>query len=263
MSMNKITSVLAIGLVIAACSDPEPTVVEPEKQSATVAGTVVFREMIGLTPASQLQVELIDVSLTDKAAPVIATSTIDNPGQSPIAFSIEYDPELINQGHSYSIRAKVLDRDHLILQSDSISPAITLNAPTATTVFAVRVSQNKLDQPDASIADTKWMLSTVSGRQVPRRERGRDIQITFDSKISGVSGFGGCNQFRGGYQIDGNKLDIGDLVVTEMACQTGGDSETLFLKALAELQEVRVEGRTMRGYKQGALVISFESDPVR
>lgn len=261
--MNKIVSTLIFVFLIAACSNPEPPVAEPEKRSATVSGTVVFRERIGLTSESRLQVALNDVSLSASPAPVIANSIIDNPGQSPIAFSIEYDPDRIDEKHSYSISAKVLDRGQLILESDSISPAITLNAPADVTVFTVRVSLNKMNLPDASIVDTQWLLSTVNGRQVQRRERGRDIQFTLDSTNNTVTGFGGCNQFRGGYRLQGSKLDFADLAITAMACETGGDVESLFLKALGELEQVRVEGRTLRGYNQGALILSFEADPAR
>lgn len=261
--MNRIILVLTFGLLTASCSDPEPPVVEPQKKMASVTGVVIFRERIGLTPESQLQVALNDVSLSATAESVIVATTIDNPGQSPIAFSIEYDPDIIDKRHSYSISAKVRDRGQLILESDSISPAITLNAPEEVSVFAVRVSQNKLALPDASVVDTEWLLSTVDGGHVPRRERGRDIQFTLDSSNNTLSGFGGCNQFKGGYRLQGNKLDVSDLAVTAMACESGGDTESRFLKALSELEVVRVEGRTLRGYIQGALIISFVSDPVR
>ena len=261
--MFKTLSALALGILITACSDPEPPVAAEEKRSASVSGSVVFRERIGLTPESQLRVALEDVSLSAKPVAVIANAIIDSPGQSPIEFSIEYDPHLINEAHSYSISAKVLDRGQLILTSDSISPAITLNAPEDVQVFAVRVSQSSVDVPDASIDDTEWLLRTVNGRQVSRRERGRDIQITLDSSTKTISGFGGCNEFKGGYERQGNKLKIADLAVTMMTCETGSKVEFQFLKALGELEEVRVQGRTLRAYKQGALVVSFMADPVR
>ena len=262
-SMNKIILAPVLGLMIAACGDPEPQTVAPELNSKTVSGTVVFRERIGLTQESRLELELKDVSLSDTPARVIATAAIDNPGQSPIAFTIEYDAQQIDERHSYSIGARVLDRGQLILVSDSISPALTRNAPAEAKVFVVRVSQNKYDQPDASIVDTEWLLSTVNGRQVARRDRGPDIQLTLDSKTGAVSGYAGCNRFKGSYRLQGNKLTFGDLAVTAMACESGGEVESEFLKALGGLGEVRVAGRTLLGYREGALVASFEADPVR
>ena len=262
-SMNKMILALVLGFMVAACGDPEPQTATPDLNYKSVSGTVVFRERIGLTPESRMEVELKDVSLSDVLATVVATAAIDHPGQSPIAFTIEYDASQVDDRHSYSIGARVLDRGQLILVSDSISPALTRNAPAEVKVFVVRVSQNKYDQPEASIADTEWLLSTVNGRQVARRDRGPDIQLTLDSKTGAVSGYAGCNRFKGSYQLQGNKLGLGDLAVTAMACESGGDVESEFLKALAELSEVRVSGRTLLGYKEGALVASFEADPLR
>jgi putative lipoprotein len=260
--MNKIIMLLAMGLLIAACGDPEPQIPEPQPRSETVSGTVIFRERIGLTPESRLEVELQDVSLSDGPAPVIATAAIDHPGQSPISFTIEYLADQIDDQHSYSISARVLDRGHLIMVSDSISPALTRNAPDEVTVYAVRVAQSKQSQPDAGIVGTRWILRSVNGTQLSRREQGADIQLTLDGGT--VSGFGGCNRFKGDYEHKGNKLTIGNLAVTAMACESAGDLETGFLSALGKLQEVRVAGRTLRGYDQGgALIVSFEADPVR
>jgi len=260
--MSKIIMLLAIGLLVAACGDPEPQTVEPQLETETVSGTVVFRERIGLTPESRLEVELQDVSLSDLPVKVVAAATIDNPGQSPISFTIEYIADQIDDRRSYSIGARVLDRGHLIMVSDSISPALTRNAPDEITVYAVRVSQSKKSQPDAGIVGTQWILSTVDGKQLSRREQGSDIQLTLDGGT--VSGFGGCNRFKGSYELAGNRLTIGNLAVTMMVCASGGDLESGFLSALGKLQEVRVAGRTLLGYDQGgALVVSFAADPVR
>jgi len=261
--MNKTISALAFSLLVVACGDPEPQVVEAETTTASLSGTVVFRERIGLTAKSRLEVELQDVSLSNAPPAVIATAAIDNPGQSPITFSIEYDPALINEKRSYSVSAKVMDSGHLILVTDSISPVLTGNAPAEAQVFTVRVSQNKLSQPDASLVDTEWVLSMANGVQVARPERGPEIHLKLDGSDGSVSGYGGCNRFKGSYQLSGNALTFGDMVATLMACERGGDIERDFMQAIGELEEVRVIGRTLRGYRQGQLIISFEADPPR
>ena len=261
--MNRVLVTFALCTLVVACGDPEPEVTEPEIANASVSGVVVFRESIGLTPESRLEIELTDVSLADAPATVIATVAIDNPGQSPIAFTLEYDASLIDDRHSYSIGARVLDRGHLILVSDNINPALTRNAPEVVTVYAVRVSQNKRDKPDASIVGTQWLLSSVNGRHVDRPERGPEIHVALDEAAGTVSGFGGCNRFKGSYQLQGSKLAFGNLAVTAMACAEGGDRETEFLQALGALDEVRVNGRTLVGFQQGAVIISFEADQPR
>jgi heat shock protein HslJ len=87
--------------------------------------------------------------------------------------------------------------------------------------------------------------------------------MTLNNANGTLSGFGGCNLFNGRYRLQGDKLDFTDLTVTTMACDQAGETEPRFLKALEELDEVRVEGRTLRGYNQGALIISFVADPLR
>ena len=81
--MNRVLMTVALCTLVVACGDPDPEVAEPEIANASVSGVVVFRERIGLTPESRLEVELSDVSLADVPAMVIATAVIDNPGQSP------------------------------------------------------------------------------------------------------------------------------------------------------------------------------------
>jgi len=248
---------VVIGTLAAACSDPEPQVVEPAPVYASVSGAVVFLERIGLTSESNLEIELLDVSLADTPAKVIATANVENPGQSPIAFTLEYDPGLIDEKRSYSSGARVTDRGHLILISDTINSALTQNSPEEVTVYAVRVSQSKRDKPDASIAGTRWILSSVNGRHVDRSKRGPEIHMQLDSAAASVSGYAGCNQFSGSYQLHENKLTFGQLAATMMACADAGDTEPQFLEALSKLDEVRVIGRTLVAYHQGVVIASF------
>lgn len=248
---------VVFGTLAAACSDPEPQVVEPARVYASVSGAVVFRERIGLTPESNLEIELLDVSLADTPANVIATENVENPGQSPIAFTLEYDPGLIDEKRSYSIGARVTDRGHLILISDTINSALTQNSPEEVTVYAVRVSQSMRDQPDASIAGTRWILSSVNSRHVDRSNRGPEIHMLLDGAAATVSGYAGCNQFSGSYELLGNKLTFGTLAATTMACADAGDTEPQFLEALGRLDEVRVSGGTLVAYRQGVVIASF------
>jgi putative lipoprotein len=250
-------------VVLVACSDPEPEAVAPEPAVAIVSGSVIFGERIGLTPDSRLELALQDVSLADAAATTIATTVIDNPGQSPIAFTIEYPAGEIDGRHTYSISAKVLDRGKLILISDSFNPAITRNAPDEVRVRVVRVSQSRLEQRNAAIADTEWLLQSVNGRQVSQPERGPKIQMTLDSANGAASGYGGCNRFKGGYELKGNALAISKIAVTAMACEDRGDYEADFLQALGKLDEVRVTGETMLGYSEGSIILSFAARRAR
>ncbi len=47
-----------------------------------------------------------------------------------------------------------------------------------------------------------------------------------------VSGFGGCNNFGGGYGVNGNNVTIGPLMATMMFCDTSSEFEAQLLAAL-------------------------------
>ncbi|MDE2817523.1 MAG: YbaY family lipoprotein [Chloroflexota bacterium] len=78
---------------------------------AALSGSVTYRERIALTPGAKLIVSLYDVALQDTAAPLIARQTIENPGQVPIAFRVEYSREDINSRNTYAIQARIVESD--------------------------------------------------------------------------------------------------------------------------------------------------------
>ena len=150
-------STTLVCLVLAGCSDPEPKVEEPLQDLRTISGTVKFKERIGLTPESRLDVTLLDVTRADAPAVEVVSKAIANPGQSPIEFAIQFDASLIDVTHRYSINAKVYDRGRLILLSDTNVPVLTHGAAENPRIVVVRVSQSSatpMDGDDANDADS-------------------------------------------------------------------------------------------------------------
>ena len=102
--MRFVPAVLIVGALLVACGeeeDPEPEVVA--ETTATITGAIMYRERIGLTPDARVEVRLLDVSRQDVAAEELAMTSIDNPGQPPIGFSLEYDPAKIDEKMTYSV----------------------------------------------------------------------------------------------------------------------------------------------------------------
>ena len=252
--------ILPAFLILAACSEPEAPVAEVEAVSMkSVSGNVVFRERIGLTPEARLEVSLLDVSLADVAATEIGRVDIDSPGQAPLPFTIEYDPADIQDGRSYSVQAKVFDRGQLIFISDTTNPVLTRGAGDTVDVNVVRASQDKRQRPDVSIGDTRWALKTVYGQDVvPGKDMGEPF-LLLSRMNTNVSGFAGCNQFTGNYALDGTAISIANVAVTMMACVNGAEVESAFLKALGEIDDVRVNGETLSAYGGGTLIATFEA----
>ena len=59
-----------------------------------------------------------------------------------------------------------------------------------------------------------------------------DIRIPDQLSVVGIGGFGGCNNFGGKYELNGERLIVGPLAMTRKACMNGMDDEQAFVGAL-------------------------------
>jgi uncharacterized lipoprotein YbaY/heat shock protein HslJ len=98
---------------------------------AAVTGTVSYRERIALPDDALVQVQLQDISHQDALLDLIAESLITNPGQVPIPFEVNYDPEVIDLRYDYAINVRIFDgQDNLLFISTSSYPVITRTNPS-------------------------------------------------------------------------------------------------------------------------------------
>lgn len=98
---------------LAACgatSGETDTALPAPANFVTLSGTALYRERIALPANARLAVKINDVSLMDKAAPVIAETEAATGGrQVPLAFSLDYDPARIDPRGRYSVSARITD----------------------------------------------------------------------------------------------------------------------------------------------------------
>ncbi len=153
-------------LVIACATGPkaaDETLEIPSGRSpdAAVSGTVNYRERIALTPGATLVVELLDVSLQDAAAPLIARQTIANLGQAPISFKVEYSRDDINPRNTYAILARIIESDgRLAFTNDTAYEVITRGNPNTVDMLLVLV-QPPPDQVEEGVDWRKWVEAPV------------------------------------------------------------------------------------------------------
>ncbi len=125
-----------LGTLLTACGPRES-----EPVMGKITGTLMYRERMALSPEASVTVTVEDVSLADAPAKIIAEVTLENPGQVPIPFELEYDTGLIDERMSYSIRARIFENDELIFTSDTHTPVLTRGAGNEAEVKMVRVRQ--------------------------------------------------------------------------------------------------------------------------
>lgn len=106
---------------------------------ATVTGTVTYRERIALSPNAVVEVKLVDISRADAPSVTIGEQIIENPGQVPISFEIEYDPADIDDRFTYAVQARIREGGELAFISDTTYGVITRGNPTHVDMVLIRV----------------------------------------------------------------------------------------------------------------------------
>jgi heat shock protein HslJ len=94
----------------------------------------------------------------------------------------------------------------------------------------------KVSEFDKSITGKYWKLVEIYGKKVASSEqRNREPHFILKADDKSVTGNGGCNSFRGSYELSGvNRIRFSKMASTMMACINTSDMEieSHFLKVL-------------------------------
>jgi heat shock protein HslJ len=101
---------------------------------------------------------------------------------------------------------------------------------------AVFAAADAVAGPLPSGATGEWKLEELAGRAV-KSDRPPTLKLT----ASGVEGHGGCNRYHGALRVAGERLQIGPVVSTRMACSGRMELESTFLAALEGAASMRLE----------------------
>lgn len=75
--------------------------------NAKIEGVVVYLERIALPATAEIEVVFEDVSRPDAPARVLSTLIMEAKSGPPYAFSMGYNPEQIDPGMTYALRASI------------------------------------------------------------------------------------------------------------------------------------------------------------
>jgi len=107
---------------------------------------------------------------------------------------------------------------------------------------------------DTPFLDTSWNLVELfiekihySGSKIP--------QLRFEAER--VSGNDGCNNFFGGYTLEEDSLEFGQLGSTRMACPHIEGFDRVFNKMLSMTTHYRISGNRLELYADDKLLASF------
>lgn len=222
---------------------------------ATIEGEASYRERIALRPGAVLEVELLDISRADAPSERLASIRLKGQGQVPIPFTLHYDPAMIEPNRSYAVTAKLILQGKVVFRSDTVHPVLTRGAGDTVAVVMVRTAAEDAAPgvppaeagtagvgDEAALVGPTWVAEDIGGRGVID-----DLQshVTFTAERQ-AHGFGGCNNFTGGYTLDGEALALGPLASTKKACPPAiMDQEDRFHQALGQTRGYRFENRLL------------------
>lgn len=205
----------------------------PTNAQATdhVTGTVTYREHIALPTGAVVTVQLLDVSLQDTAATVIAEQRITTTGnQVPFSFDLAYDPSKIQADNTYAVQARIEEQGQLMFQTTQQYQVITHGNPKTVDLVLERVIGSNPDtgtaeKIPASLVGT-WNL--VAYQQTPGNVQdttGKDMTLLLTADGT-ASGSGGCNSFSATATANTTQaITITQMAATLKACLDQGVSE--------------------------------------
>jgi len=113
---------------------------------------------------------------------------------------------------------------------------------------------------ERSLENTHWVLTELDGKSIATINEAKKLHLLLDSESKRASGFAGCNQFTGGYTLEGKKLSLKNLAVTKMFCQETVDIETRYLQALTETDSFKIEEHVLFLLTGDQQLAKFQAD---
>lgn len=253
---TRIFFALAAAISLMSCAGSKQQSAEVSA-NPVVSGTVTYRQRIALSPEAMVSVKLLDISLADVAATEIATLAIDNPGQVPIPFELRYNPELIRENMVYSVRAEIRENGRLLFTTDTVHPVLTRGNGNRVELVLIPVGAAAPSKP---LLGTRWVLSRVNGEAVTFTDTQPTAYLRLVTENNAVEGSSGCNRMAGTFSLEGDKLNLGALAMTMMACVDGMETERAFTQALDRMNRYEIDGDTLYGFADDELLLEFTAD---
>jgi putative lipoprotein len=231
----------------------EPVGPEGSMQGA-IKGTATYRERMALPPGAVLEATLEDVSKADAPSEVIGRARVENPGNPPIRFEIPYDTSRIDPRRSYTVRARIMVDGKPFFLTDEHYPVLSQGKGNEVELRMRRAPAG--GETTVPLENTYWKLTHLGDAPVVADSQQKEPHLILNTGTHRAAGSGGCNQFGGGYELNGDRLKLDKLVSTMMACMEGMETERAFMNALGQVNGWRLTGKQLELTDAGGKVVA-------
>ena len=207
--------------------------------SATVAGTVSYRERIALPPDAILKVDLLKETPNDTgptAITIVATTSVASAGrQVPLPFMLHYDPRMMRTNPTLFVRAMIRSGEQLLFESSRMNAVISPSKNERLDLVLARF--DPLAYLPADLAGTHWVLQSMNGVAVLE-----GTHPTLDFLKGKATGNGACNTFSAAVDISGSSIRFGAVEAARTSCGTAVSLQEInYLEALEAADGFTVE----------------------
>ena len=127
-------------------------------------------------------------------------------------------------------------------------PSLWLAAPIWLSLQACANSAAPPPAPTEPLWGTHWQLEALGSQPVMPQSK---ASLHFP-EVGRVAGHGSCNRFSGSVTVKEDRLAIGQVASTKMACRGGAmEQESGYLAALQKAQRYEQQGDTLLIHTQG------------
>jgi heat shock protein HslJ len=157
----------------------------------------------------------------------------------------------------------IMDQESAFFQALSATKSFVINGDQLTLNDGEGQALATFTAQSQSLEGTSWqVISYNNGKQaVTSVLIGSELTADFgtDGKLAGSAG---CNNYNGGFEVDGNKITVGPLASTMKMCNEPEgvmDQESQFLAALESAATYKIEGTRLElRTADGALAADFQ-----
>jgi heat shock protein HslJ len=112
-----------------------------------------------------------------------------------------------------------------------------------------------------SLEASAWRLTGLPGRN-PGELAGLERPVLARFEAGRISGFSGCNNFMGSYTVEGDRVTVGQLAGTLMACpEPAGSLDNAFRAVFAGTLGYEIIGSQLKLTATSGEILTFESEP--
>ena len=115
--------------------------------------------------------------------------------------------------------------------------------------------------PAASLENTEWKVKELGGKAVQVENENQRPHIILRPASQQVSGFGGCNNFQGVYDLKDDNVRFRNMLGTLRACvdQAMNERERQFMDALSATTSFKLKGGTLELFDGSRVVARFST----